>query len=677
MIPGGSCAPWRWLTALSLLIIHLAQINSTWAPTQQGSVWSLSTGRPQITRETDNTMSSSDTTTQPNVSSNTTVTHQSWRTLWSPSSSASNEPDSVTSSRYVQPEETSQSGISPNSTSNITEIYKSLQIGGPHKSNVLGEMDAVDSHDQLQTEGPTQPGARTSSTEHTSETPGSLSIHETTDPGARTTDHFQTEGPSWPSTSDTGTTTDLYMSPMSAGSHSGHVTSETDPVTISGHSQRARTSQTSETSTGDISGIFGSPVTSGLSLSDATSETSSDHFETEGTPQTVVSFNATGDMSGHAENLTDLVTSTFEVPEASTISVGTKEPQYNASGTEGTSLWVTPIRDTIPCHDNEECPPFSSCTNLKEVLVCQCDPGYYLHRELGCVIARTFPARISMLVLKLGQGSWSTHVEDKTDSIQMKQTNPRMDELSERAGNVFQNVFGEIDGYLSTSVTEYDPMGGYVSLLHHFSVLSPVTERSLQDALMVSPIMCVEGSPDCRGATYHSLDLCDFATCDSASSACWYKNGLATCMCRAGYYKFHPEDRACRACDSGNQWKDNSCLRCPFGFSGFNCGEPFLLALVVVSSIGVAILAGLITVLVFYFRRKKPAEQSRFMESIMWGVPTDERVLSMPRAQFSWRREWDWEDPGKPMASVYPERATRIIYILLSVQPKYNLSVSI
>ncbi|XP_072269542.1 uncharacterized protein [Pyxicephalus adspersus] len=152
------------------------------------------------------------------------------------------------------------------------------------------------------------------------------------------------------------------------------------------------------------------------------------------------------------------------------------------------------------------------------------------------------------------------------------------------------------------------------------------------------------------------LSLCDFALCDSASSECQSQSGLVSCECRPGYYKFSHTERSCRACESGFWWSEGRCQRCPLGYGGFNCQEAFLLAVIVESCAVTVLLGALLTTLFYYFRRKN-RRQPTFMDSVVLGVPTDQPVLRLPRAQFSWRREWEWNDqPGKIPETPHQDR---------------------
>ncbi|XP_075436575.1 uncharacterized protein LOC142473266 isoform X2 [Ascaphus truei] len=353
---------------------------------------------------------------------------------------------------------------------------------------------------------------------------------------------------------------------------------------------------------------------------------------------------------------------TSETSDAGTSSL----PWVTDSTSQSNTSFITTeaIKDVIRCLDDGDCPPFSTCPDQQGRRVCRCDLGYYFQRDVGCVIARTFAARISLPERRWEQGSRGRLLEGKQPASTQEEKNQRKArswaQLSEKVGTVFQSVLGNIDGYLSTSVPEQNPGEESVVILHYFSALYPVTAQHLQDALMLQHLLCTRGGPRCVtaafiGDSYQSLSLCNFEMCDSSSSACLCQDGLVTCDCRPGYYKLHADDRSCRACDTGFQLKENRCLRCPFGFSGFNCDEPFLLTVVVESFISCVLLILFITLLIFYFRRKKPPARPTFLDSIVLGVPADQQVHRLPRAQFSGRNDWGW---AEPTVNVHPERAS-------------------
>ncbi|XP_068091481.1 protein HEG-like isoform X2 [Hyperolius riggenbachi] len=310
---------------------------------------------------------------------------------------------------------------------------------------------------------------------------------------------------------------------------------------------------------------------------------------------------------------------------------------------------------TLSCHQDDNCPPFSSCI----LQGCLCDLGLYFHQDMGCVTARTFPAQISASVL-----GGALRSEDETRPGGTIRT-WRDADISQEVAVLFRGVLGHLPGYLSTSLSPVQPSDGQVTIVHSFSMLHPLTEKTLWEELKHSALLCDEGSDSCvsllTADTYHSLSLCEFAMCEPASSNCQSQSGLVTCECRQGYYKFNPSDRSCRACDSGFRWAGMECLRCSLGFGGFNCEEPFLLAVIVESCVGSLLLVSQVTLLFYYLRRKKKKKpKPTFMDSLILGVPTDQPALRLPRAQFSWRREWEWMEPaGQNLQNVH-QGATKL-----------------
>ncbi|XP_077349773.1 uncharacterized protein LOC143997825 isoform X3 [Lithobates pipiens] len=302
--------------------------------------------------------------------------------------------------------------------------------------------------------------------------------------------------------------------------------------------------------------------------------------------------------------------------------------------------------DLISCLRDTDCPPLSSCTMGPGPRICHCHLSLYFHPHLGCVSARTFPARLAISAFRSTDGTIRGDGQPETP-------------ISREVTELFGGVFGNLRGYLSTSVTGLQPSEGHMTIVHSFSMLHEITEEVLREELTVSALRCEEGNGSCISLlatdVYQSLSLCDFALCDSSSSDCQSHAGLVTCKCQNGYYKFDPSDRSCRACESGFWWTEGQCQRCPLGYGGFNCQEAFLLVVIALSCVVSVLLVSLVTVLFYYFRKKKKTKPT-FMDSLVLGVSTDQPVLRLPRAQFSWRREWEWTDqPGKILEDLHRE----------------------
>lgn len=96
------------------------------------------------------------------------------------------------------------------------------------------------------------------------------------------------------------------------------------------------------------------------------------------------------------------------------------------------------------------------------------------------------------------------------------------------------------------------------------------------------------------------------------------------------------------ACDCGFQYTNGICERCPFGFGGFNCEEPFLLALVVVScTAGIFLLLTLILLVHLCSRKSKRKETRRLFESTVQEVSHHSEAMRLPRVRSMWSRVVD------------------------------------
>ncbi|XP_060136499.1 protein HEG-like isoform X2 [Zootoca vivipara] len=263
--------------------------------------------------------------------------------------------------------------------------------------------------------------------------------------------------------------------------------------------------------------------------------------------------------------------------------------------------WTTPLArstDGAPgeqeppaCRGEEDCPPWSSCEEQAGRNSCHCGLGYHLSPTLGCVPVKAFPGRLSLW--DLGSPNWSL--------LGITSAESRLPWVTLQIQSSFQHILGHLDGYLGSFARDLKWPSSEVTLFHHFSTRAPVTSRQVAEAVAAFQAQCHESSshvegPACallrQAGPYQSLSLCDFDICDSLSTRCSFQDGLVRCSCRPGHFQAHPADRTCTECGSGFWLQNGTCTRCPFGFGGAGCQEPFLLALVVVSG-----LAGLLLLL--------------------------------------------------------------------------------
>ncbi|XP_042333144.1 protein HEG homolog 1-like isoform X2 [Sceloporus undulatus] len=291
----------------------------------------------------------------------------------------------------------------------------------------------------------------------------------------------------------------------------------------------------------------------------------------------------------------------------------------------------------LTCNGEDECPPWSHCEDQAGRNSCHCGLGYHLLPALGCVPARAFPARLLMLLQPPSPpealGWWTS---ERPEELQGSRVAAQLQSL-------FQQILGHLDGYLGTSIQELKWPSLEATLMHHFSAWVLVTIQEVEVAVAAFRTRCHDNSsplsrtPACallrHVGTYQSLGLCDFDPCDSTSATCSSQDGLLRCTCRPGYLQVHPMDHTCAVCSSGFWLQDGTCSRCPFGFSGPGCQEPFLLALVAVSCVaGLVILLLFLLLVVFRLGRAQPSQEPHSPPQLPLHSPT----LSLPRVRPPW-----------------------------------------
>ncbi|CAI5789461.1 Hypothetical predicted protein [Podarcis lilfordi] len=288
------------------------------------------------------------------------------------------------------------------------------------------------------------------------------------------------------------------------------------------------------------------------------------------------------------------------------------------------------------CRGEEDCPPWSSCEEQAGRNSCRCGLGYHLSPTLGCVPVKAFPGRL----LLWDSGSPDLSLPGITSA------ESQLPWVTLQIQRSFQHILGHLDGYLGSSARDLTWPSSEVTLFHHFSARAPVTSRQVAEAVATFRAQCHEsshmGPPACallrKAGPYQSLSLCLFDVCDSLSTSCSFQDGLLRCTCRPGHFQAHPADRTCAECSSGFWLQNGTCTRCPFGFGGAGCQEPFLLALVVVSG-----LAGLLLLLLIagsLSRSTRPPKEDLKETPEAPQLPLHaSSTLSLPRVRPPWTLE--------------------------------------
>ncbi|XP_008943860.1 PREDICTED: protein HEG homolog 1 [Merops nubicus] len=127
--------------------------------------------------------------------------------------------------------------------------------------------------------------------------------------------------------------------------------------------------------------------------------------------------------------------------------------------------------------------------------------------------------------------------------------------------------------------------------------------------------------------------------CDRETSECTDFDGVALCQCKSGYFKYNKMDHSCRACEDGYKLENETCVSCPFGLGGFNCGNPYQLITVVIAAAGGGLLLIMgIALIVTCCRKNKNDISKLIFKSGDFQMSPYAEYPKNPRAQ-EWGRE--------------------------------------
>ncbi|KAK1165817.1 protein HEG [Acipenser oxyrinchus oxyrinchus] len=238
------------------------------------------------------------------------------------------------------------------------------------------------------------------------------------------------------------------------------------------------------------------------------------------------------------------------------------------------------------------CPADSTCVNTRGSFTCECPLGYTLEEGRRCALARTF----------LG-----TFLPNNTN-IRITETQ----EIQRELLHMLNTSLSHFRGYYRSTFTiarKADWLN--VSAVNLFSIASNVTSQEVLASVQQymrkwSPMN--EHSDLLHSLAYTAVSLCSLKVprCDLDTSQCSDAYGIAFCQCKPGYFKYNDNDHSCRACDDGHKLENGTCVSCPFGFGGFNCGNPYKLITVVLAAAGGSLLLILgISLIVICCRKDK------------------------------------------------------------------------
>ncbi|NXK31713.1 HEG1 protein, partial [Piprites chloris] len=319
-------------------------------------------------------------------------------------------------------------------------------------------------------------------------------------------------------------------------------------------------------------------------------------------------------------------------PPSSTVGLRTSSPAtgdvYNGSPQCNYNLGIfSAIVDVDKCLSNP-CPALATCNSSHGSYICQCPLGYEMEKG-KCNLVRIFIGQVP-LKLNITHGKYTElfHVESEI----LAMLNASLSGLpgyhhstvkASREAN-FVHVSVQSTFSLASNVTFYDVISSVKSYIR--ACKSPT--EACQFISSLKPLhrvgsLCRQKDPEC----------------DKETSECTDFDGVALCQCKSGYFKYNKMDHSCRACEDGYKLENETCVSCPFGLGGFNCGNPYQLITVVIAAAGGGLLLIMgIALIVTCCRKNKNDISKLIFKSGDFQMSPYAEYPKNPRAQ-EWGRE--------------------------------------
>ncbi|NXO50747.1 HEG1 protein, partial [Aramus guarauna] len=283
--------------------------------------------------------------------------------------------------------------------------------------------------------------------------------------------------------------------------------------------------------------------------------------------------------------------------------------------------------DVDKCLSNP-CPALATCNNTRGSYICQCPLGYELEKG-KCNLVRIF----------IGQVPLKPNI-----------TRGKYAELLHVEGEILAMLDASLSGlpgyHHSTVKATRDANFVHVSVQSTFSLASNVTFYDVVSSVKSYIRACNSSTETCQFISslkpLHRVgSLCKQKDpeCDKETSECTDFDGVALCQCKSGYFKYNKMDHSCRACEDGYKLENETCVSCPFGLGGFNCGNPYQLITVVIAAAGGGLLLIMgIALIVTCCRKNKNDISKLIFKSGDFQMSPYAEYPKNPRAQ-EWGRE--------------------------------------
>eukprot|EP00063_Salmo_salar_P045834 XP_014020669.1 PREDICTED: protein HEG-like isoform X1 [Salmo salar] len=340
-----------------------------------------------------------------------------------------------------------------------------------------------------------------------------------------------------------------------------------------------------------------------------TTTTASSSYSHSTTTRSTVELHTTGKHADWGTTEVEVTTAPMDISSTPQTPGSACEPNpcLNGGGCGGTyggreftcyclSAWTGPTcnEDVDECESGPSpsgpCPSDSMCVNTRGSFSCECPLGLDIENGRDCTRAKTF----------LGTFSVNNSYYDPLLS-----RSATLHEIQREINQLLNASLSILRGYRRSTLSKKGEDGVHISAVNMFSLSADVTSSEVYDSIQMSLNNCNSTAGHCRVVVTHqlsyqieSLCLAQNTQCHLERSFCADSNGTAYCQCQPGYFKLNPEDQSCLECGDGLKRVNGTCVKCTFGFGGFNCGNFYKLIAVVVSPVGGALLLVLIIALI-------------------------------------------------------------------------------